>query len=180
MLVAGMAAAGLGSGVLYAIIDDGLGRAPAFAGVLSAVQGGGAVLGGLAAGRIMARPGRRIAGETLLGAVGGIVLAAALLLRAVPWLPAVLAGSLLTGVGLPWAIVAAFTAIQRGTPPAVLGRVSATANSLIFAAPAFATPAGALFLRWGGYRPVLLGSAVLSLAGGVLLLTRAAPFRPGR
>jgi MFS family permease len=171
----GMAASGLGAGVVYAMIDNGLGRPPAFAGVLSAAQGGGAILGGFAAGRIMGWTGRRITGETLLAAVGAIVLAAGLLLRAVPWLPAALAGSLLTGIGLPWAIVAAFTAIQRGTPESSLGRVSATANSLIFAMPALTTPAGAALLKLGGYRPVLLAAAALSLAAG-LVLTRATPF----
>ncbi|MFI5844335.1 MFS transporter [Catenuloplanes sp. NPDC051500] len=168
----GMGAAGLASGVLYAMIDNGLGRSPAFAGVLSAAQGGGAIAGGLAAGRIMASTGRRMTGEMLLAAVGAIVLAAGLVLRAVPWLPAVLAGSLLTGIGLPWAVVAAFTAIQRATPESSLGRVSATANSLIFAAPAVATPAGAVLLQVSGYRPVLLGAAALSLTAG-LALTRA-------
>ncbi|MDR7326490.1 MULTISPECIES: hypothetical protein [Catenuloplanes] len=181
---AAMAAAALGSGVLYAMIDEGLGRDPAFAGVLSSVQGGGAILGGLLTGRLLAsrgdrRPGGTLpSGETLLAACGAVLVGAALLMRAVPWSPAVIAGSLTLGLGLPWTVVAAFTAVQRGTPGPRLGRVSATATSLIFATPAIATPAAAGLLPVAGYRPILLAAAVLALGAGVLSFTRAAPFRP--
>ncbi|GAB7051835.1 MFS transporter [Catenuloplanes indicus] len=179
---AAMAAAALGSGVLYAMIDEGLGRDPAFAGVLSSVQGGGAILGGLLSARLLS--GGRLSGraapavETALVACGAVLVAVALVLRTVPWSPVVIAGSLILGLGLPWTVVAAVTAVQRGTPEARLGRVSATATSLIFATPAIATPAATVVLPIAGYRPVLLFAASLALGAGVLALIRGTPYRP--
>ena len=76
---------------------------------------------------------------------------------------AVVASSLVIGVGLPWTVVAAMTAVQRRTPDDLIGRVAATANSLIFATPAFAVPAGAGLLLIVDYRVPIVVAAVVSL-----------------
>jgi len=134
----------------YAVVVDGMGLPTAVIGVMSAGQGAGSIAGGLFTGRIRN-----------LGPVGAAVFAAGLAMKVVPWLPVNLAGSIAVGVGLPWTVVAAYTAIQRGTPHDLLGRVSATATTLIFGPLAVAIPLGSVALSVAGFLPVLLMSALV-------------------
>ena len=85
-------ALGLSESVLFAVVDDGLHRPPAFLGVLFAVQGAGAVAAGATAPALMARAGERG------GCALGMALAAAgLPLLATSSLALVLAGAIVFG-----------------------------------------------------------------------------------
>ncbi len=155
-----MFASGLGTAGLYAVVAEALHRPAAFLGVLSSVQGGGAVAGGLLVGRLLAWLG----GETRLAVLGAMVFGVGPLAQATGWLPATLAGSALVGLGLPWTVVAAFTAVQLHTPPGMMGAVTGSATTLVFAPPALAIPLGALATSTVDFRVPLLVSAFASMA----------------
>ncbi|MFC5033072.1 MFS transporter [Streptomyces sp. So13.3] len=128
----------LGSSAIYAVVDAGLHRSPAFVGVLYAGQGAGSVVGGVVAGALLRRMPERVFAATgmLLFALGAAV-------RATPWVSAALIGGAAIGVGLPWVLIAALTAVQRETPAALIGRVAATASTLVFAPTAVGGLVGA-------------------------------------
>ncbi|MBW5486350.1 MFS transporter permease [Streptomyces bambusae] len=171
MLAAGtaMVCSGLGSSFLYAVVDRGLGRAPAFLGVLYAVQGAGSVAAGLLAGPLMRRMGVRA-----YAAAGCALFGAALALRALPYDAAVPASSLAVGVGLPGILVAALTAVQREVPHEPAGRVAAGTNTLVYAPSAVAMGVGPALVAAFDHRLALpvVGAAApataVALAGPVL------------
>ncbi|GAA3106657.1 hypothetical protein GCM10017687_18110 [Streptomyces echinatus] len=72
------------------------------------------------------------------------------------------------GLGLPCVLVAAFTAVQRRTPGPLLGRATATANTLVFTPNIVGLGAGAGLVELAS--PALL----LPLYGCGLLVTAAA------
>jgi MFS family permease len=154
-----MLLAGLGNAAIYSVVETSLQRPPAFVGVLSSVQGAGSIVGGLLAGRLMER-----LGETAFAALGIAVFALGPLAQAIGWLPAVIGGSALVGIGLPWTIVAGMTAVQRHTPPDRLGRVAASASTAMFAPPAIGIPLGALLVSVIDYRIQLVTAALAALA----------------
>lgn len=162
-----MLLSGISSAATYALVDAGLHRRPAFAGVLSAVQGAGSVAAGIVAGAVM----RRL-GERALAAAGLLLFTAGAAVRAVPALPVVVAGMLAIGVGLPWVIVAVFTAVQRRAEPALVGRVAAVAGTVVFGPTALAAGLGAGLVALLDYRVQLAGVGVTGAAGAWLLLLR--------
>ena len=111
------------------------------------------------------------------GATGAVVFAAACLARCAPWWPVTLATGVLTGIGLPWTLIAAVTAVQTQTPPALLGRVAATANTVMFGPIALAIPLGSAAVHLGSVPPLVAGAAVCLLAAVVSRPT--APGVPG-
>ncbi|MFD5220012.1 MFS transporter [Streptomyces tendae] len=157
-----MLCAGVGGATLYAVVDS-LGRSPAYAGVLYAVQGAGSVTVGILSG-----PALRRLGPRPFGAAGIALFAVAVAVRAVPSDAVVWASSVAVGLGLPTVLIAASTAVQRETPGPLLGRVSATANSLVFAPNVLGLAAGAALVE-----TVDLG-LLLPAVGAVLLGTAAA------
>jgi MFS family permease len=147
--------AGLNGAAIYAVVDAGLHRSPAFVGVLYAVQGAGSVIGGLIAGPLM----RRLP-ERSFAAAGILCFAAGVAVRAVPSAPVAFACSAAIGVGLPSVLIGALTAVQRETPGPLLGRVAATANTLIFVPNALALATGAGLIAVADHRAVLIGAGV--------------------
>ncbi|GAA0274002.1 MFS transporter [Streptomyces polychromogenes] len=165
-----MVLSSLSSTATFAMLDGGLHQSPAYAGVLTPVQGLGSVVCGLAAGALMRRMSERA-----FSAVGLSLFALGVLARATPWLPVVLGGSLAIGLGLPCALIAAMTAVQRETPGELLGRVAATANTLMFAPTGLALLIGTAMVTGLDYRVQLLAAGILGLTwAAVLLLGRAA------
>jgi MFS family permease len=154
-----MLLSGISSAAIYQMNDAGLHRPPAFVAVLYAVQGGGSIVAGIVAGAVMRRLPERV-----FAAAGLLLFTTGAAVRAVPELPVVLAGTLAIGVGLPWVIVAAFTAVQQYTPPAMVGRASAAAGTVVFAPTAVAAALGAGLVAVADYR---LQLAAVGIAGPV-------------
>lgn len=163
-----MLCAGLNGAMLYAVIE-GLGHAPAYAGVLYAVQGAGSVAIGLLSG-----PALRRLGELRFAAYGIALTAVAAGLRAIPSDAVALACSAASGVGLPCVLIAALTAVQRETPDALLGRTAATANTLVFTPNVIGLAAGAALVELLDIRLVLPVLGVVWLVTAVPLLQSAA------
>ncbi|MGW3508810.1 MFS transporter [Streptomyces sp. NPDC000994] len=155
---------GVNGALVYAVVE-GLGRAPAYAGVLYAVQGAGSVAVGLASGAALRRlGGRRFA------ACGIALTAVGVALRAIPSDPVALMCSAAIGAGLPCVLIAALTAVQRESPAQLLGRATATAHTLLFVPNVLGLAVGAALVGAVGL-PVLLTVLGLGLlvASGALL-----------
>ncbi|MEU9316309.1 MFS transporter [Streptomyces sp. NPDC048295] len=157
-----MLCAGLNGAAVYAVVDDGLGHSPTYAGVLYAVQGAGSVVIGLLAGPLLRRLGERV-----FTAAGIALFAVAVAARALPYDAVALAASAAVGAGLPCVLIAAMTAVQRETPAAVLGRTAATANTLMMVPNAVALALGAGLVALVDIR------VLLPLVGAAGLLTAA-------
>ncbi|HJS95199.1 MAG TPA: MFS transporter [Solirubrobacteraceae bacterium] len=155
---------GFSETTIFAVVDQGLHRAPAFVGVLVTLQGAGAVLGGLTAAPLV----RRI-GERRLIATGLLVMGVASLVEIPPFFGSVLPGFVLFGLSLPWVIVGLTTLVQRLTPSELQGRVYAAADAVITTPQTISVAAGAALIGVAGYQ-VLLGTMAgcNALAGSYL------------
>jgi MFS family permease len=170
VLAAGVAvaAAGLSDAAAFVVLTRDLHRPPAFAGVLGAAQGFGSIVGALAGGRLLERLGeRRVAAiGCLLAAVGSLALC-------VPVTAVNALARVAIGIGLPWTVVAAFTAVQRYTDQSMIGRVAASATTIVFAPLALTISAGAGLIAVADHRvPLILGAVARVVAGTVLLRRR--------
>ncbi|GAA2933433.1 MFS transporter [Streptomyces erythrogriseus] len=164
-----MLCAGVSGALTYAVVED-LGHSPAYAGVLYAVQGAGSVTVGLLSG-----PGLRRLGARRFAAYGIGLLAVAVALRAVPYDPVAWASAAAIGVGLPAALIAVLTEVQRRTPGALLGRVTATANTVVYTPNVIGLAVGAAMVELLGPRAQLSGlGVVLGVTAAVLLAQRPA------
>ncbi|MFJ2291690.1 MFS transporter [Streptomyces sp. NPDC087894] len=153
-----MLLAGLNGAAVYALVEA-LGRPPAFAGVLYAVQGAGSVAAGLLAGPLLRRMPERA-----FGGAGIAVFAVAVGARALGGDAVALAASAAIGAGLPCVLIAAMTAVQRETPDALLGRTAAAATSLMTVPNAVALAAGAGLVAVVEVRLLLPLAALAGLA----------------
>ncbi|MFD9609828.1 MFS transporter [Streptomyces sp. NPDC004288] len=166
-----MLLAGVNGAAIYAVVDRGLGQSPAYAGVLYAVQGVGSVLAGLVTGPLL----RRIP-ERTLAAAGLALFAVAMGVRgALPYEATALAASAVIGLGMPWVLVAVMTAVQREAPAEAVGRVAASANTLVMAPNALAIAAGAGLLAVTDVRVLLPLLAAAGLVGSCTLLLTTEP-----
>ncbi|MFG3035295.1 MFS transporter [Streptomyces sp. NPDC048330] len=162
-----MLLAGVNGAAVHAVVDRGLGHPPAYAGVLYAVQGAGSVLAGLLTGPLL----RRVPERTLAAAgLGLFALAAGV--RALPYVPTALAASAVIGLGMPWVLVAVVTAVQREAPAEAVGRVAATAHTLVLAPNAAALALGAGLVALLDVRILLPLLAVAGLAWAAGLAVR--------
>ncbi|GAA4599864.1 MFS family permease [Actinoplanes octamycinicus] len=165
-----IAVSGLTNAAVLLHLVDGLHRPATHLGILSSVQGAGSILGGFLVGRLLAHlPPARVA------ALGAALFAAACVAWSLPWWPAMLVGSALTGLGLPWTLIAGITAIQTSTPDHLLGRVAATGNMVMFGPITLAIPLGAALSQLGARPPLLLGAAVVLTAALTATLDRSRP-----
>ncbi|MER7897987.1 MFS transporter [Streptomyces sp. NPDC096046] len=160
---AAMLCAGLNGAMVYAVVDA-LGHSPAYTGVLYAVQGAGSVAVGLLSGTALRHLGAR-----RFAASGIALLAVAVALRGVPSEPVALVCGAAIGVGLPAVLIAALTCVQHETPGALLGRVTATAHTLVYAPNVVGLAAGAALVELVSHRLVLvaLGAALLVAAAAL-------------
>ncbi|MFJ2742054.1 MFS transporter [Streptomyces sp. NPDC087440] len=170
-----MVLSGLGSAMIFAVVDTGLGRSPAYLGVLYAVQGAGTVLTGVLAGPLLRRMPERV-----LAAAGIALFAVSTALRVLPYDAAVLAGSAGIGLGLPWVLIVALTAVQRQTPDALLGRTSATATTLVYGPMTAAIALGSGLVAVLDHRWVLAAAGAAGVATALALAFGPAFDRVGR
>jgi MFS family permease len=151
--------------IIFAIAANGVHRPPAFVGVLVAIQGVGAVVGGPTAAPLI----RRI-GEGRLMGFGLLIFATGALLEIPTFLPSVIAAVILIGVSFPWLVVSLVTLAQRLTPRALQDRVYTAANMLVVTPQTVSIAVGAALIGLTGYRPLLAAiAAVTTLAAGYLL-----------
>ncbi|SBT40036.1 MFS transporter [Micromonospora narathiwatensis] len=157
---------GFGETLWFAYVDQGLGRQPAFLGVLVSVQGIGGLVGGIGSAALVRR-----FGELGTLALGVAALAAGTLAMVRPGLVLAFVGIMLIGLGLPMSMVGTMTLMQRRTPPELVGRVSAALDALASGPQAVAIGAGALLVGLVDYRLLYAAIGVLLLVAAGYLLT---------
>lgn len=160
-----MLLSGINGSLVFAVVEA-LGRSPAYAGLLHVAQGAGSIAVGLTTGPLL----RRL-GERRFAAYGIALTGVAVALRAVPEDTVALVCGAAIGAGLPCVLVATLTAVQRDTPPHLLGRATATAQTLLFAPTAVGMAIGAALVG-----PIDLRVLAVSV-GGVCLLPAAVLLR---
>jgi len=158
---------GMFESISFAVVSQGLHRPPTFLGVVIAMQGVGAVVGGVLSARLIRRFGEGpVAGFGLLAAAVGSVL------FMIGDLPAVFVGVVVLGASLPPIIVAFITLMQRRTPMELQGRVSSAADTLTSVPQTASIAVGAILVSIVNFRYLLLALAFVVLLSAVYLLTR--------
>jgi len=160
---------------IYAVLDF-FGKPPTFAGVVVTVQGVGAIAGGLTTSRWVRR----------LGEAGGVTIGMALLaaglavvaLSSTLWIT--LAAVVVLGYSLPLTFIAFNTMLQRRTPDALMGRVSAAEETVLGTPQAISLAVGALLVTLLDYHVMFAIMAAFTGAAVVYLLITlcASLFRP--
>lgn len=172
-IAASMLVIGLADTALFSVVDEGLGREPAFFGVLMSAQGAGSIAGGVVSVWLL----RRLGGQRLVGiALVALALSGLSMFSDQEWV--VLAGRVLGGAAIPWAFVPAATVRQRLTPPRLQGRTSSAVNVAVTLPQTASIAAGAALLTVVDFRWSVLAIVVVTAAAALpLLLRRPAPER---
>jgi MFS family permease len=158
---------GFSETLIFAVLDQGLDRPTSFFGVLSSVQGAGAIVGGVTAARTM----RRLGDVKLVG-LGMGLFALGELSFVSHSLALVLAGIAVAGAGIAWFIVGYATAIQVRTPLRLQGRVLSASDTLVSTPQTISIALGAALIGVLDYRLLVVIMAVVTAACGAYLLTR--------
>jgi MFS family permease len=152
---------------IYALLDA-FDRPATFVSVIVSVQGVGAVAGGLASSAIVKR----------IGEVGALViglLALVVGLVVIAWthsMVVVCLSAAVFGASLPIITVALMTLIQRRTPQAIMGRVSAAVEVVMTTPQAISLAVGALLVVVLSYRQIFVIMAVVTaLAAAYIAVT---------
>ena len=166
--VIAVAVIGLTETLVFAYVDQGLHKGPAFVSVLVCVQGVGGLTGGLLAARTV-----RAIGEVGAAALGVLLFAIGFGLFAFPHLWLAFACAIISGAGIPIAIVALNTLMQRVTPNAVLGRVAAAAEAVIGTPQTLSILLGAVLVTLVDFRLLFAGmGVVMAVSAGYLWFGR--------
>ncbi|MFL5945218.1 MAG: MFS transporter [Gaiellaceae bacterium] len=160
---------GFSETIIFAVIDEGLHRPPSFLGVLSTLQGIGAIAGGLTAAR-----GLRVLGDVRVGGLGMAGFAVGELAFVSSSLPLVAAGIIVAGFGVSWFIVGLMTALQVRTPLRLQGRVSSAADVFISTPQTASIAIGAALIAIVDYRLLVVVESVAVALCAAYLLTRRA------
>jgi hypothetical protein len=160
---------GFSETIIFAVIDEGLHRPPSFLGVLSMLQGIGAIAGGLTAAR-----GLRVLGDVRVGGIGMAGFAIGELAFVSSSLPLVAAGIIVAGFGVSWFIVGLMTALQVRTPLRLQGRVSSAADVFISTPQTASIAIGAALIAIVDYRILVVVESVAVALCAAYLLTRRA------
>lgn len=166
-LGASLAVIGMYDSLLFAVVEHGLGRPAAFFGVLMSAQGAGSILGGLTASWVLRRlgPVRAVAAGLGVMAVAGLGFLTTSTV-------AVLIGSAVAGVAIPWAFVALATTRQRLTPANLQGRTAAATNVALQLPQLVATATGAVLVGAVDYRVLTVVAAAVIAAAALWAVTR--------
>jgi MFS family permease len=155
--------------VIFAVLDQGLHRPTSFFGVLSSLQGVGAIAGGVTAARVL----RRVGDVKLVGFGMGLFALGELSFVSSS-LPLVLAGVAVSGAGLAWFIVGFATAIQLRSPARLQGRVVGAAETLVGTPQTVSIAVGAALVSVVDYRVLVVSSCLVTVSTGIYLLSRRA------
>ncbi len=168
-------AAGVMEIAIFALIDEGLHRAPAFLGILSTAQGVGAVAGGIVVGVSMRRLGEL---STIAWAL--IALGVGVGLLATAKLAIVLVAAVFIGIAVSFYNVALVTLIQRRTDVSMQGRVMSAVDAVFTVPYAASIAVGALIVSVVSFRVIYLveGAAFLLIAAYLALTVRNGATRP--
>ena len=158
---------GFSETLIFAVIDQGLHRTPAFLGVFSSLQGGGAIAGGVTVGRAL----RRL-GDVWLCGIGMVAFALGDATFAATSFPLVAVGIVVAGFGVAWVVVGFTTAIQVRTPDRLQGRVAGAAETLITGPQTASIALGAILITAVDYRALVGVMVVVTAACGAYLLSR--------
>jgi Na+/melibiose symporter-like transporter len=169
ILAAGVAllVIGFAETLIFAVIDEGLHRDTSFLGVLSALQGGGSILGGLTSARAL----RRL-GDVWLVGLGLLMFAVGDFALISSNLTLVLTGFFVAGVSVAWIIVGFGTAIQLRTPARLQGRVASAAETLVAGPQTLSIALGALLISVVDYRLLVVVMSTITALCAAYLLTR--------
>jgi MFS family permease len=153
--------------LMFAVADAGLGRSPAFVGVLDLAFGAGAVAGGLLTGWLLRRigPGRSVTTGLTLFATGSLLLLT-------PLVPVALAGMLVLGLGLPPVVAGMSTTLQRLTPLHLQGRTFSAVDVLVSTPQSVSIALGAALIAVVDHRVLLVAMTVGLLLAALYLGTR--------
>ena len=158
---------GFSETVIFAVLDRGLHRPTSFFGVLSSLQGVGAIAGGLTAARVL----HRLGDATLVG-LGMALFAVGEFAFVSSSLPLVLAGVAVAGAGIAWLIVGFATAVQTRTPDRLQGRVFSAADMIISTPQTVSIALGALLISAVDYRLLVVVESAVTMLCAVYLVTR--------
>jgi len=158
---------GFAETLIFTIIEQVLHRPPSFFGVLSSLQGVGAIAGGITAPLLL----RRLGDAKLVG-LGLIGFAAGDSLFLVHSLAVVLVGFAVAGVGIAWLVVAFGTALQLRTPLTIQARVTTAADVAVSVPQTVSIAAGAALSTVVDYRVLVVAMALVTACCVVWLSTR--------
>jgi MFS family permease len=162
---------GFSETVIFAVLDEGLHRPASFFGVLSSLQGVGAIAGGVTSARLLRR-----FGDGMLMALGMLAFAVGIVAFVSSSLPLVLIGIAIGGAGVAWLIVGFGTAIQLRTPLRLQGRVASATDVAIGLPQNVSIALGALLISAVDYRLlVVVEAGVTALCAAYLASRRIAP-----
>jgi MFS family permease len=160
---------GFSETVIFAVLDEGLNRDTSFFGVLSSLQGVGAIVGGVTAARVL----RRVGDVKLVGFGMGLFALGEFSFVSSS-LPLVLVGIAVAGAGIAWFIVGFVTAIQLRSPARLQGRVAGAAETLVGTPQTISIALGAALVTLVDYRVLVVTSCLVTAATGAYLLSRRA------
>ena len=153
--------------VMFAVVDAGLGRSPAFVGVLDLGFGAGSVAGGLLVATALRRLG---AGRAVTA--GLVLVGLGLAALAVPVVPVAVAAMAVLGLGVPPIVAGMSTTLQGLTPAHLQGRTFSAVDVLISTPQSLSIALGALLAATVDHR-ILLGVMTVGLfAAAAYLGTR--------
>ena len=160
--------------VMFAVVDAGLGRSPAFVGVLDLGFGAGSVVGGLLVGRVLRRvgPGAAVTGGLVVSALGLATLV-------VPVVPVAIGAMVLVGIGVPPIVAGMSTTLQKLTPTHLQGRTFSAVDVLVSTPQSLSIALGALLAASVDHR-VLLGVMTAGMLLAALYLGTRPEQRPER
>ena len=166
-VAAALLVAGFSETLLFAITSNGLHKGPSFVGVVGSFQGIGAIAGGLTAPWLM----RRV-GDLRLAGIGIALFGIGDCLWLVARTPVVLSSTVVSGLGIVWAVVSLATAFQVRSPSHVQGRVAAASNMLFSVPQTVSIAVGAALITIVDYRVEIIAMAVVFALSAAYLLTR--------
>ncbi len=158
---------GFSETLVFAVVDSGLHRSPAFLGVLEPAQGAGAIAGGLTAAWALRR-----FGDVRLVGIGMVLFALGDLSFVSHSVGLVALGFAVAGFGIGWLIVAFGTSIQLRTPARLQGRVASAADTMVSTPQTVSIALGAALVTVVDYRALVVVMAVVVSACAAYLLTR--------